>query len=91
MEETPEKRSGAEEYVAAEIAMAQPIGAAEEKAIRDTLAKAEGVRIDSLGIDECRVTIHYDPTRITKDALMKLIRQAGVKLSDTKTERAPII
>jgi hypothetical protein len=86
-----EKNSGAEEYVSAEIKVASPIGPNEEKGIRDALAKIEGLEIDSLHIDECKVTVCYDPTRITSDELAKLISQAGASPGEIKTDRAPLL
>ncbi len=86
-----ENLSGAEEYIAAEIEVAQPIGPLEEKAIRNSVAKAEGVRGDSLAIDECKVSVYYDPTRITKEEVVKLISQAGAKPNEVHTERSPLL
>jgi hypothetical protein len=86
-----EKLSGAEEYIAEEIEFAQPIGPHEEQAIRDAVGKTEGLRADSLGLDECKVTVYYDPTRITRDEVTKLISQAGAKPNDVHTERAPLL
>jgi hypothetical protein len=86
-----EKLSGAEEYIAEEIEFAQPIGPHEEQAIRDAIAKTRGVRPDSLGLDECKVTIYYDPTRITRDEVTKLVSQAGAKPDHIHTERSPLL
>jgi hypothetical protein len=83
--------SGAEEFIAVEIEFAQPIGPKEEKAIRDAIAKTKGLRPDSLGLDECKVTVYYDPTRITRDEVVKLVAQAGAKPDDVHTERAPLL
>jgi hypothetical protein len=83
--------SGAEEYIAAEIEMGKAIGPHEEKAIRDLLAKSDGVRSDTLAIDECKVTVYYDPARITKDEVVKLISQAGAQPSGVEAERAPLL
>jgi hypothetical protein len=86
-----EKLSGAEEYIAEEIEFAEPIGPHEEKAIRDAVANAEGVRADSLGLDECKVTIYYDSARITRDQVTSLISQAGAKARNVHTERSPLL
>ena len=83
--------SGAEEYIAEEIEFAQPIGPHEEKAIRDAVANTEGLRADSLGLDECKVTVYYDPTRIARDEVTKIISQAGAKPDQIHTERSPLI
>jgi hypothetical protein len=91
MQNENEKLSGAEEYIAEEIEFAQPIGPREEQAIRDAVAKADGLRADSLGLDECKVTVYYDPTRITRDEVTKLISQAGAKPGHIHTERSPLL
>ena len=82
--------SGAEEYIAEEIEFAQPIGPREEQAIRDAVGKTEGLRADSLGLDECKVTVYYDPTRITRDEVTKIISQAGATPGEIHTERSPL-
>jgi hypothetical protein len=83
--------SGAEEYIAEEIEFAQPIGPHEEQAIRDAIGKTEGLRADSLGLDECKVIVYYDPTRVTRDEVTKLISQAGAKPDHIHTERSPLL
>lgn len=83
--------SGAEEYIAAEIEVTEEIGPMVEKAIRDAVLKSKGIRTDSLGIEGRKVTVYYDPTRITKDELTNLISQAGAKPADVQTERSPLL
>jgi hypothetical protein len=82
--------SGAEEYISAEIEAAKEICPTEEKAIREAVTNSKAIRGDSLGIEGRKVTLYYDPTRMTKDELTKLIVQAGAKPSDVQTERAPL-
>jgi hypothetical protein len=91
MGDESEKLSGAEEYITEEIEFAQPIGPQEEQAIRDAVGKTEGLRADSLGLDECKVTVYYDPTRIARDEVTKIISQAGAKPANVHTERAPLL
>ncbi len=86
-----ENLSGAEEYIVEEIEFAQPIGPREEQAIRDAVGKTDGVRADSLGLDECKVAVYYDPTRINRDEVTKIISQASAKPRDVHTERSPLL
>jgi hypothetical protein len=91
MPEDSERLSGAEEYIAAEIELAAEIGPAEEKAIRSAIEKTKGLRFDSLGIENKRVSIYYDPTRITKEELTGLITRTGAKPGQVQTERSPLL
>lgn len=91
MADPSEKSSGAEEYVSADIKVADPIGPKEEQGIRDALGKIEGLAIDSLHIAENQVTVCYDPTRVTSEELAKLISQAGVRTGEIDTDRAPLL
>ncbi len=91
MGNSSEKNSGAEEYVSAEIKVADAIGPKEEQGIRDALGKIERLAIDSLHIAENQITVCYDPTRITSEELVKLISQAGVRTEEIDTDRAPLL
>ena len=57
--------SGAEEYVAAEIELAEPLDPEQEKSLRDALAELD--RTPSIpAISAGKISLCYDPTRTSK-------------------------
>ena len=83
--------SGAEEYIAAEIQLAEPLNPDQEKALRDALEKMDPRTFDSLDIGKKKISVCYDPTRITQDELLKVISQFGVKFSQVESEGSPLL
>lgn len=68
---------------------AEPLRLEQEKLVRDQLNPFLGAAIDSLHIDQDRISVCYDPTTLSKDALSKIISQAGGKIRAAQTERTP--
>jgi len=91
MENSSDQTSGAEEFVSVEIELAERLGPEAEKAVREALDKVENGTIDSLNVDERKISVCYDPTRISREQLTKLISQAGAKPKEIQTNRAPLL
>ena len=90
-EQKAEKLSGAEEYIAAEIDLQEPLDPAQEKTLRDALEKMDRRIFDSLDIGRKKISVCYDPTRLTKDELLETIIRSGVKLSNVESEGSPLL
>ncbi len=91
MEDNEKKLSGAEEFVAAEIDLAEPLGPEQEKNLRDALEKIDSAAFDSCDIGSSKISFSYDPTRTKKEYLLRLIEQAGGKLKQFESESSPLI
>jgi len=62
-----------------------------EKAVREALDEVENGTVDSLNVDERKISVCYDPTRISREQLTKLVSQAGAKPKEIQTDRAPLL
>ncbi|MEO7725367.1 MAG: WH2 domain-containing protein [Chthoniobacterales bacterium] len=91
MAEDSDKLSGAEEYIAAEIELSEPLDPVQEKSLRDALQKLDSQALDSCDIDPEKISLCYDPTRTNKDALLAAIQQAGGKLKHVESEGSPLL
>ena len=91
MENSSYQTSGAEEFVSVEMELAERLGPEAEKAVREALDKVESGTIDSLNVDERKISVCYDPTRISREQLTKLVSQAGAKPKEIQTDRAPLL
>ncbi len=91
MENSSYQTSGAEEFVSVEMELADRLGPEAEKAVREALDKVESGTIDSLNVDERKISVCYDPTRISREQLTKLVSQAGAKPKEIQTDRAPLL
>ena len=85
------KVSGAEEYISAEIELSESLNPEQEKALRDSLEKLDSRTFASLDIGEKKISASYDPTRIAKNDLLKIITQSGAKLAKVETEGSPLL
>lgn len=85
------KPSGAEEFVAAEIELTEPLDADQEKALLDALARIESAAFNSFDVAAAKISFSYDPTRTNKEALLRLIEQAGGKLKHVESEGSPLL
>ena len=83
--------SGAEEYVAAEIDLTEPLGLEEEKNLRDALQQLDARVFASCNIGPKKISLSYDPTRTRKEVLLHLIRDAGGKLEHVVSESSPLL
>lgn len=90
-EDDDKKLSGAEEYIAAEIELAEPLTPEQEKQLRDTLGEIDREAFDSWDINPTRISLSYDPTRTKKEDLLRLIEQAGGKLKHVQSEGSPLL
>ena len=91
MAEEGEGRSGAEEFVDAEIELSQPLEAEQEKDLRDALAEIDSAAFASCDVASARISLSYDPTRTKKEDLLRLIQQAGGKLKNVESESSPLL
>ncbi len=91
MADDPESLSGAEEYVAAEFELTEPLDPGQEKSLRAVLDKIDAVAFDSCDIAPEKISFCYDPTRTSKKALLGAIQQAGGKLKHVESEGSPIL
>ena len=71
MADDSEKLSGAEEYVAAEIELAESLDPEQEKSLRDALAELDQRAFDSCDIGLKKISLCYDPTRTSKKELLR--------------------
>ncbi|HEY1770025.1 MAG TPA: hypothetical protein VGG02_07195 [Chthoniobacterales bacterium] len=90
-ESDSEKRSGAEEFVAAEIELAEPLTPEQEKILRDALGQMPPQTFDSCDIGTEKISVSYDPTRVTKNELLKKIVEAGAKVKRVESEASPFL
>lgn len=91
MEDKVENLSGAEEYVAVEAELAEPLDPAQEKNLRDALEKLDAHALDSCDIGPTKISLCYDPSLTTKDALLGAIQQAGGSLKHVESEASPLL
>ena len=86
-----DKLSGAEEYIAAEIELSEPLNPEQEKNLRDALEKLDAHALDSSDIGPQKISLSYDPTLTTKESLLAAIKQAGGKLKHVESESSPLL
>jgi hypothetical protein len=91
MADDSEKLSGAEEYVAAEIELAESLDPEQEKSLRDALAELDQRAFDSCDIGLKKISLCYDPTRTSKKELLQLIKQAGGTPEHVESEGSPLL
>lgn len=91
MGDDSEKDSGAEEFIAAEIELAEPLDAEQEKNLRDAIAKLDPHALESSDLGPTKISLCYDPTRTSKRELLQLIEQAGGKLKNVESEGSPLL
>lgn len=85
------KLSGAEEYIAAEIDLSEPLNPDQEKTLRDSLEKIDPQAFDSCDIGTKRISLCYDPTRTSKENLLQIIKRSGAKLEHIESEGSPLL
>ena len=91
MASDPEKLSGAEEYVGLEVELSEPLDPDHEQTLREALGKIDPHAFDSCDIDPKSLSLCYDPTRTTKETLLRAIREAGGKLKHVESEASPLL
>ncbi len=91
MADDSDKLSGAEEYVAAEIELSEPLDPEQEKNLRDALQKFDAHALDSCDISPEKISLCYDPTLTTKESLLAAIQTAGGKLKHVESEGSPLL
>ena len=85
------KLSGAEDYIAAEIELSEPLNPDQEKSLRDALEKIDPCSFDSCDIAPRKISLCNDPTRTSQEDLLQLIRQSGGKLKHLESEGSPLL
>ncbi len=83
--------SGAEEFVAAEIELAEPLGPEQEKKLRDSFEELDAHGFDSIDIGPKKISLCYDPARTNEEALLGLIKQAGGQIERAENEGSPLL
>lgn len=91
MADDSEKFSGAEEYVAAEIELIEPLDPEQEKNLRAALEKLDSHAFDSCDIGPKKISLCYDPTLTTQESLLAAIKQAGGQLKHVESEGSPLL
>jgi hypothetical protein len=86
-----EKLSGAEEYIAVEIALAESLDPDHEKNLREDLGRIDPRAFESCEIRPESISLSYDPTRTTKRALLAAIQRVGGKLKHIESESSPLL
>ena len=76
----PAKESGLQEYIDAEIVIEGLKTPTQEKTLCDTLEKLKGVH--QLTIKGEKVSVNYEPVRVTKRAIVAAIEGAGFRIAD---------
>jgi hypothetical protein len=85
------KRSGAEEFVEAEIELSAPLDPEQEKNLRDALTQISPEAFETCDVGPEKISISYDPTRTNKEDLLRLITSAGGKLKHVASEGSPLL
>jgi hypothetical protein len=83
--------SGAEEYVAAEIELAEKLDPHREKSLRDALHELVPHILSSYDIGEGKISLCYDPTQTSQEKLFQLIKQAGGTPEHIESEGSPLL
>ena len=83
--------SGAEEFVDLEVELAQPLGPEEEKALREAFEKMDARTFASLDIATEKISVSFDPTRTSKDELLRTVTQSGGELKHVEEEGSPLL
>ena len=91
MADESDKLSGAEEYIAAEIELSEPLDPEQEKNLRAALEKLDAHALDSCDIGAEKISLCYDPTLTTKESLLAAIQTAGGKLKHVESEGSPLL
>lgn len=89
--ERDQVRSGAEEYVDAEIELEQPLDPEQEKALRAAMEQIDPQAFATCDIGAEKISLAYDPTRTNRRAILAAIEQAGGKLKHVETEQSPLL
>lgn len=85
------KLTGTEDYVGAEIELAEPLDPEQEKALRDALGKLDARAFESCDIGTKKIWFAYDPTRTSQKKLLEFIQQAGGKPKHIESEGSPLL
>jgi hypothetical protein len=91
VQDDSDQLSGAEEYIAAEIELSEPLDPDQERNVRDALEKVDPHAFDSCDIERKKISLCYDPTRISKKDLLQIIKQSGGKLEHIESEGSPLL
>lgn len=91
MPEENSPRSGAEEFVTAEIELSAPLDPEQEKALRDAFDQFDEQTFASSDISTEKISLTYDPTRTKQGDLLSLIDRIGGKLKHVESEASPLL
>ncbi len=86
-----EQLSGAEEYIAIEIDLSEPLDPEHEKSLRDALEQIDPHAFESCDVDPKKISLCYDPTRTSKEHLLQLVRKVGGKPAHVESEGSPLL
>jgi copper chaperone CopZ len=85
MEEKPaiaRSEAGLHEFVDAEFAVIDLESPSKEKALQDTLKTLPG--LESLSISHGKVTVRYEPVRLSRKQIEEAIQRAGFQISEAE-------
>ena len=85
------KLSGAEEYVAAEIELVEPLEPEQEKTLRAALEKLDARAFESSDVGPKKISFTFDPTRTSQKKLLELIKRAGGTPKHIESEGSPLL
>ncbi len=91
MADESDNLSGAEEYIAAEIELSEPLEPEQEKNLRAALEKLDAHALDSCDIGSQKISLSYNPTLTTRKSLLAAIKQSGGKLKHVESEGSPLL
>jgi hypothetical protein len=91
MADDSDKLSGAEEYITAQIDLAEKLDPEQEKSLRDALEKLGTFALVSRDFAARRILLCYDPTRTSQKKLLQLIKAAGGHLAHIESEGSPLL
>lgn len=76
----PANESALHEYIDAEILIEDLKTPTQEKTLHDTLEKLKGVH--NVAIKSGKVSVQYEPVRVTEKAIIAAIQGAGFRIAD---------
>jgi copper chaperone CopZ len=76
----PTEESGLHEYIDTELVIEDLKTPTQEKALYDTLEKLKGVH--NVTIKNEKVSVRYEPVRVTEEAIVAAIEGAGFRIAD---------
>ncbi len=77
----PSNEAGLHEYVDAQFTIIDLQSPSKEKTLQDILKTLPG--LEGLNISNGKVTVHYEPVRLSRKQIEEAIQRAGFQISET--------